>query len=114
MCYLVALGVTRTIRVLQFKDILGGGQGLEVRGRHIHHYTWGLLLLALQAVAHIPIGDSRRAVAIGVGIALIVDEFDIILGIEQWRFAQRDRPVTDAVLAAAGVAAIAAGQAKRR
>jgi hypothetical protein len=63
-----------------FHDItLGGG----ANGVHIHHYMWGLLLIAvcgflalsLEAVRWHPV----LAIPFGIGLALVIDEFALLL-----------------------------------
>jgi hypothetical protein len=112
--FLLALGATRLVRVLQINGRLPGGGGLSIGGHHIHHFVWGLGLVAVQGAAGvtwaIPIDDRRRALPLGAGLALAADEFDIILGVEHWRLAQQDRPLADLALASCAAALGVAGK----
>jgi hypothetical protein len=72
-------GVTHAIR-----DGNGPFGNLSVGGEHLHHYMWGIGLLAGVGAVAVR-GDERlrrhpaTAVAYGVGLALIMDEFALLL-----------------------------------
>lgn len=111
--FLAGFVATRAVRVLQVKGRLPLGQGLTIGHRHIHHYVWGVLLVLAQgAVAigsDIPVHDLRRAAPLGAGLALVLDEVDVLLGGQHWRWAQQGRPVVDTVVAAAAALALLGG-----
>lgn len=111
--FLAAFAATRAVRVLQVKGRLPLGQGLTIGRRHIHHYVWGVLAVLAQGAlaigSDIPVQDLRRAVPLGAGLALVLDEVDILLGGERWRWAQEGRPYVDAGTAAAAVLALLGG-----
>ncbi len=53
---------------------------------HIHHYVWGILLLAVVGAAGL-VAHSARArawmgLAYGIGLALVVDEAALLLSVE--------------------------------
>ena len=64
-----------------FHDIvLGGGSGGTV---HIHHYMWGLALLAVCGFLALSLEAARwhptLAIPFGIGLALVLDEFALLL-----------------------------------
>jgi len=72
---------------------VGPFQWVIVRGRHIHHLVWGILILLLvgygwlmdlgRANSHLSIFFSRlMSIGYGVGAALTLDEFAIWLDLE--------------------------------
>jgi hypothetical protein len=96
-------GITYSIRA-------GRGPFLNVSagGEHLHHYLWGICMLAgVGAVAvH---GEERHrahpavATAYGSGLALIVDEFALLLDLKDVYWAKQGRLSVDV-----GISAIAA------
>lgn len=117
--FFATYGAVRTIRVLQEKGRLPAGGGLSIRGWHVHHYWWGLVLVAghaaVAAGTHLPAGDPRRAGPLGAGLALVADELDILTDRQRSRAAQHRRPVVDAnVLAAAALMSVLGGLRTRQ
>lgn len=102
--------VLRAIRYLQEADLLPLRDGLTIRGAHIHHYVWGLLLVMTQGMVvtalDLPNGDldMRYMFPFGAGLALSLDEFDLLLEITDWPWAQARRPGLDAVVVAVSLA----------
>jgi hypothetical protein len=97
-------GITYSIRSGHgpFRNISAGGE-------HLHHYLWGIGLLAgVGAVAvH---GDERQrrhpavAVGYGSGLALIVDEFALLLDLKDVYWAQQGRISVDLGIGGIGAA----------
>lgn len=98
-------GITYSIRAGEgpFRNISAGGE-------HLHHYLWGIGMLAgVGAVAvH---GEERHrshpavATAYGSGLALIVDEFALLLDLKDVYWAKQGRLSVDVgigLIAAAG------------
>jgi hypothetical protein len=78
----------------------GPFRNLSVGGEHLHHYMWGIGLLA--AVGGVAVhGEDRRrrhpAVALGYGsgLALIVDEFALLLDLQDVYWAKQGRISVD-------------------
>jgi hypothetical protein len=101
----VARAVTYTLRRR------GGAGGIVVRGRHIHHYNFGIALVALVGAAAVR-GDSATrthvglATAYGAGMALIVDELALLLDLQDVYWANDGRKSVDAavlIIAAGGL-----------
>jgi hypothetical protein len=103
-------GVTRTI-TYSLKD-RGGSGGIMVRGRHIHHYNFGIALLAIVG-AYAVGGDSaevrhrRLAIAYGAAIALIVDELALLLDLQDVYWANDGRRSVDVAVGVIAVGGLA-------
>lgn len=88
-------GITHAI-----KSGKGPFQNMSVGGEHLHHYLWGLgLLTGVGAVAVRGTERMRRhpgiALAYGTGLALIVDEFALLLDLKDVYWAQEGRVSVD-------------------
>jgi hypothetical protein len=78
----------------------GPFRNLSVGGEHLHHYMWGIGLLT--GVGGVAVrGDERRrrhpltAIAYGSGLALIVDEFALLLDLKDVYWAKQGRISVD-------------------
>jgi hypothetical protein len=86
----------------------GGSGGILIKGRHIHHYNFGISLLATVGAAAVR-GDStdhlhtRLATSYGAGMALIVDELALLFDLEDVYWATDGRKSVDA---AVGIVAV--------
>jgi hypothetical protein len=96
-------GVTYSIRAGR-----GPFSNLSVGGEHLHHYMWGIGLLA--GVGGVAVRGEERArrhpvvaVCYGSGLALVVDEFALLLDLRDVYWARQGRVSVDL-----GVGAIAA------
>jgi hypothetical protein len=88
-------GITYSIR-----NGKGPFRNLSLGGEHLHHYMWGIgLLTGVGAVAIR--GDERQrrhpavAVSYGSGLALIVDEFALLLDLKDVYWARQGRISVD-------------------
>lgn len=88
-------GITYSI-----KDGEGPLHNLSVGGIHIHHYLWGILTVS--AVGGVAIrGEDRLrrhplvATAYGAGLALIVDEFALLLDLSDVYWTKQGRVSVD-------------------
>jgi hypothetical protein len=98
-------GVTHAIR-----DGKGPFGNLSVGGEHLHHYMWGIGLLAgVGAVAVKGDEQLRRhpatALAYGVGLALIMDEFALLLDLKDVYWAKQGRISVDLAVTGSSLAA---------
>jgi hypothetical protein len=88
-------GVTHAI-----KSGRGPFRDMSVGGEHLHHYMWGIGLLAGVGAVAVR-GDERMrrhpatALAYGGGLALIVDEFALLLDLKDVYWAQEGRVSVD-------------------
>jgi hypothetical protein len=92
----VTFGVTRTITLWLRGGHGPAGGGIVIRGRHIHHYNLGIVLLTLVgAVALCGLERHRRhpltVTAYGSGIALIVDELALLIDLQDVYWAKDGR-----------------------
>jgi hypothetical protein len=86
----------------------GGDGGIVIRGRHIHHYNFGIAMLT--AVGGIGVHGqeaARRhpltATAYGAGVALIVDELALLLDLQDVYWAKDGRTSVDVAIGAIAV-----------
>ena len=88
-------GVTYSIRAGR-----GPFRNLSLGGEHLHHYLWGIGLLAGVGAVAVR-GDERLrqhpvvAVSYGSGLALIVDEFALLLDLRDVYWARQGRISVD-------------------
>jgi len=79
---------------------------------HVHHMVFGVVLMTIGGVAQLaaPLGslDTRAAAAglFGLGTALVLDEFALILHVRDVYWSNEGRISIDAVFVAAGVTAL--------
>ena len=97
-------GITYTIRAGK-----GPFRNLSAGGEHLHHYLWGIgMLTAVGAVAVRGEDVHRRhpavALSYGAGLALIVDEFALLLDLKDVYWAKQGRISIDLGV---GVSAVA-------
>ena len=98
-------GLTYSIRAGR-----GPFRNISVGGEHLHHYLWGIgLLSGVGAVAVRGDEQHRRhpavAASYGAGLALIVDEFALLLDLKDVYWARQGRVSIDlgvGVIALAG------------
>jgi hypothetical protein len=82
---------------------------LSVGGEHLHHYMWGIGLVS--GVGGVAVhGDDRQrrhpvtALAYGAGLALIVDEFALLLDLKDVYWARQGRVSVDLAIGASSLA----------
>jgi hypothetical protein len=97
------------LRALTYSIRVGKGpfHNVSVGGEHLHHYMWGIgMLSGVGAVA--VRGDERQrrhpavAVSYGSGLALIVDEFALLIDLKDVYWARQGRISID--IAVGGIA----------
>lgn len=82
------------------KDGKGPLHDVSLGGRHLHHYMWGILTVSTVGGIAIRGEDRLRrhplvATAYGSGLALIVDEFALLLNLEDVYWAKQGRSSVD-------------------
>ena len=97
-------GITYSIRVGR-----GPFRNFSVGGEHLHHYLWGIGMLAgIGAVAVRGEDRHRRhpavALTYGVGLALIIDEFALLLDLKDVYWAKQGRISIDLGIGGSAVA----------
>jgi hypothetical protein len=110
--WLAFTGMFGAVRCVTWSIRSGKGpfRNLSVGGEHLHHYLWGIGLLA--GVGAVAVRGSERqrthpavAISYGSGLALIVDEFALLLDLKDVYWARQGRVSVDlgvGTIAAAG------------
>jgi hypothetical protein len=102
-------GTFCTVRVITHRIRRGGGglHNISMGGIHLHHYLWGITTVS--AVGGVALrGDERMrrhpmvAMAYGVGLALIVDEFALLLDLQDVYWAKQGRWSVDLAVSIIG------------
>jgi hypothetical protein len=98
LSWLAFSGTFAGLRALTYSIRVGKGpfRNISVGGEHLHHYMWGIgLLSGVGAVAVRGEERHRRhpavAVSYGAGLALIVDEFALLLDLRDVYWARQGR-----------------------
>ncbi len=108
LAFLVAFAVTRLI-THAIRDGVGPFDNVLIRGQHVHHLVWGiLLLLAVGYGSLLQIGcgtgassarDGRIMAALyGIGAALTLDEYAVWLSLRDVYWERQGRASIDAVM----------------
>jgi hypothetical protein len=110
LSWLAFTGTFAGLRALTYSIRVGKGPfgNISVGGEHLHHYMWGIgLLSGVGAVAVRGEERHRRhpavAVSYGAGLALIVDEFALLLDLRDVYWARQGRISID--IGVGGIAA---------
>jgi hypothetical protein len=88
-------GITGSIRAGR-----GPFRNLSAGGEHLHHYLWGIGLLSGVGAVAVRGEDAQRrhpavALAYGSGLALIIDEFALLLDLKDVYWARQGRISVD-------------------
>jgi len=91
-----------TVRVITHKIRAGKGRlhNVSVGGVHLHHYMWGILTISTVGGVALRGEDRLRrhplvATAYGSGLALIMDEFALLLDLSDVYWAKQGRQSVD-------------------
>jgi hypothetical protein len=110
LSWLAFTGTFAGLRVITYsiRDGKGPFRNVSVGGEHLHHYMWGIgLVSGVGAVAVRGDEEHRRhpavAVSYGSGLALIADEFALLLDLKDVYWAKQGRVSID--VAVGGIAA---------
>jgi hypothetical protein len=80
----------------------GTSAAIVIAGHHIHHYLIGLILLALVSAAALFVKPSRGweffGIGYGIALALILDEYALLLNLSDVYWQQQGRLSVDIVL----------------
>ena len=99
LAFTATFGAVRGI-TYSIKNGKGPFRNLSLGGEHLHHYMWGIgLISGVGAVAVHGDSEYRRhpvvALAYGAGLALIVDEFALLLDLKDVYWAKQGRISVD-------------------
>ncbi|MGD0926162.1 MAG: hypothetical protein ABR926_13295 [Streptosporangiaceae bacterium] len=102
--FAVVRGITYSIRAGR-----GPFRNLSAGGEHLHHYLWGIGMLAGVGAIAVRGEDRHRrhpavAVSYGVALALIVDEFALLLDLKDVYWARQGRISVDLGVGGSAVA----------
>ncbi len=108
LAFTVTFGAVRGI-TYSIKDGKGPFRNLSVGGEHLHHYMWGIGLLAGVGGVAVHGEDKQRkhpavSISYGVGLALIVDEFALLLDLKDVYWAKQGRISVDLGVGGSSVA----------
>ncbi|WP_448421100.1 hypothetical protein [Mycolicibacter minnesotensis] len=120
LAFLVTFLVTRaTVRYIRSNADRGAAprwwqpRNLRIGSQHIHHVVFGVVLVLVSGVTLVTIGASPQepgftlaAIAFGIGAALVLDEYALILHLSDVYWAEDGRASVDAVFAATAVAGL--------
>jgi hypothetical protein len=100
-----------TVRGITYSIRSGYGpfRNLSLGGEHVHHYLWGIGLLAGVGAIAVRGDESLRqhpvvAVSYGSGLALIIDEFALLLDLRDVYWARQGRISVDLGIGGVAVA----------
>ena len=86
-------------RVVTHTLLEASGGGIVVGSLHVHHVVFGLLILLASGVIDLTGRAPRiRAALFGVGAALVLDEFALILNLADVYWAPQGRESIDAIV----------------
>ena len=89
--FATARGITHSI-----KEGKGPFRNMSTGGVHLHHYLWGIAMLAGVGAVAVHGDDERRrhpsvALSYGVGLGLIIDEFALLVDLEDVYWSTKGR-----------------------
>jgi hypothetical protein len=120
LAFTITFGSVRAI-TYSIKNDRGPFHDVSAGGMHLHHYLWGIgLLVGVGGIAVRGEDETRRhpavALSYGTGLALIVDEFALLLDLRDVYWLRQGRVSVDLGIAvvALGGTAFAAGPMLRR
>ena len=100
LAFLVAWLITRFITT-RGKDT-GKGAAITIAGHHVHHYLFGIVLLGIVAGLALFVKPRRGwellGIGYGVALALILDEYALLLNLSDVYWSQQGKISVDLVL----------------
>jgi hypothetical protein len=108
LAFTVTFGAVRGI-TYSIKAGRGPFGNLSVGGEHLHHYMWGIGLVSGVGGVAVHGEDKQRghpvvAISYGAGLALIVDEFALLLDLKDVYWAKQGRISVDLGVGASSLA----------
>jgi hypothetical protein len=98
LSWLAFTGTFAAVRGITYSIRAGKGpfHNLSAGGEHLHHYMWGIGLLTGVGAVAVRGDDLKRrhpavALSYGAGLALIVDEFALLLDLQDVYWAKQGR-----------------------
>ena len=111
LAFLCSFGFIRTSAHMIRAQVSWWPGNLQVGGTHVHHLVWGILAMLVvgySAIAFAPGSPLREVLAVlfGIGAGLTLDEFALWLNLRDVYWSEKGRASIDAVIVAAGCAAL--------
>jgi hypothetical protein len=120
VAFILTFFVTRTfVRVIRHRAAVGRPtrwwqpRNVHIGGVHIHHVTFGVVLVMLSGLMLVTLSVNGQepeftlaATIFGIGAALVLDEYALILHLSDVYWEEDGRTSVDAVFAAVGVAGL--------
>ena len=120
IAFILTFFVTRTfVRVIRHRAAAGRPtrwwqpRNVHIGGVHIHHVTFGVVLVMLSGLALVTLAVNGKepeftlsATLFGIGAALVLDEYALILHLSDVYWEEDGRTSVDAVFAAVAVAGL--------
>jgi hypothetical protein len=108
LAFTTTFGALRGI-TYSIKEGKGPFRNLSVGGAHLHHYMWGIGLVSGVGGVAVHGDEPRRnhpavALTYGAGLALIVDEFALLLDLKDVYWARQGRISVDLGIGASSLA----------
>ena len=108
LAFTATFGAVRGI-TYSIKAGRGPFRNLSVGGEHLHHYMWGIGLVSGVGGVAVHGEDKQRrhpvvAISYGAGLALIVDEFALLLDLKDVYWAKQGRISVDLGVGASSLA----------
>jgi hypothetical protein len=109
--FLITFGFIRTSAHLIRAQVSWWPGNVEVKGRHIHHLVWGIMIILILGYTMIAVAPGtpwREALAIGfgIGMGLTLDEFALWLDLRDVYWLPEGRKSIDAVIVAGTAGAV--------
>jgi hypothetical protein len=102
IAFLLTFAATRVVTHTLLEA--SGGGGFAVGSLHIHHVVFGLVILFASGVIDLMERAQRvRAILFGIGAALVLDEFALVLNLADVYWAPQGRESIDAIVIFAGL-----------
>ncbi|MFC9126056.1 hypothetical protein ACFT4A_04305 [Streptomyces sp. NPDC057099] len=99
------VGIRFSVRLIR-AEVRWWPGNVRLGGLHVHHVVFGVVLMAAAGIAGLAVPDgwpvwrAVLAVVFGIGTGLVLDEFALILHLEDVYWTERGRTSVDAVFAA--------------
>lgn len=111
LAFLLTFAFVRTSTHLIRRGVKWWPGNLEVKGTHIHHLVWGILLLIVVGYLGVVLEPASPwhevlAILFGVGAALTLDEFALWLNLRDVYWSHEGRRSIDAVIVAGILGAV--------
>jgi hypothetical protein len=103
LAFLLAFGFIRTSAHLIRDQVTWWPGNVEVKGTHVHHLVWGILLMIVVGYAAIAFEPGSpwvevAAILFGIGMGLTLDEFALWLNLKDVYWGEKGRRSIDAVI----------------